>query len=107
MPFFDPISVPPKAGQKSSIRRWLAWFAIPLATGFTWLAESGKRDGGLDSDGKAVFIWFGMLAGGACILLSRPRDRSLKWTFFILYAIVMVPIFTVIDFMFNGISRLF
>lgn len=107
MPFFDPISVPPNQRQNTSPRRWLPWFAIPLATGFLWLAESGRRDGGLNDDGKALFIWFGMLAGLACILSSSPRQRGLKWVLLALYPIVMVPIFTAIDFMFNGIGRLF
>jgi len=106
MPSFDPISVLPKT-QNSSSRRWLAWFAIPLAAGFTWLAETGWQDRGLDSDGKAIFMWFGMLAGGACILLSSPRQRGLKWVLFALYPFVMLPVFIAIDFTFNGISRLF
>jgi hypothetical protein len=40
-------------------------------------------------------------------VLSRPRQRGLNWILLILYALVMVPIMGIIDFMFNGIGRLF
>ena len=98
-----PTSVPSKESLNGSPRTWLAWFAIPLATGITWQAETWWREGGLDGDGKVFVIWFGMLTGAACILLSRFRRRSSKWILLGLYAFVMIPIYVVIDIAFNGI----
>jgi hypothetical protein len=89
------------------VRRWLAWFAIPVATWFIWLAEAMKRDSTLDGDGKAILIVFGMLAGGSCIFWSTPRDRGSKWVYLAFYPFVMVPIFIAIDFLSNGMQRLF
>jgi hypothetical protein len=106
MPFFDHVPILPKERRVSSPRRWLGWLAIPIAVLFAWLAESGRHDGGLD-DGKDIFIWIGVIAGGTCIVLSRPQHRGLKWFVLILYLFVMPPIISMIDFMVNGMQRLF
>jgi hypothetical protein len=95
---------PPRTG---SVRRWLAWLAIPLATSITLLAESMKRDRSLDGDGKGILILFGMVAGAACIVWSTPRDRGSRWVYLGFYPFVMLVIFIAIDFLFNGIERLF
>jgi hypothetical protein len=106
MPFFDRVPVPPELERNRSPRRWLAWFAIPLATGFAWLGQAGRKDGGLDDDGRSLFIWIGLLAGAACILLSSPRQRSLKWVLLLLYPIVMFPVLAAIDLAINGFGPL-
>lgn len=66
-----------------------------------------KRDRSLDNDGKGILILFGVLAGGACIFWSTPRDRGSKWVYLVLYPFVMLVIFIVLDFSFSGIERLF
>ncbi len=107
MPFFDRVPVPPVQEHDRGPRRWLGWFAMPLATAFTWLGQAGRKGGGLDNGLLFLFIGFGLLAGAACILLSSPRRRGFKWTLLILYPFAMFPIIAAIDLAFNGIGRLF
>ena len=99
----DPIApVASKERHESAPRRWLAWLAIPVAAMIVWFAETGVRDRWLADSGEGAFIAFGMLAGGACILFSRPQLRGLKWVLLVLYVLVMFPIIGVIEFMMNG-----
>ena len=107
MPFFDRVPDPPKEELNRSPRRWLAWFAIPLATGFACLAYAGRRNGGFDNAWIAFYVWSGILAGEVCILFSRPQRRGLKWALVALYPFVMFTAFAVIGAAVDGIARLF
>src|SRR5579863_1326811 len=100
----DPIDpVAPQERHESAPRRWLAWFAIPVAVMIVWFAETGVHDRWLADSVEGAFLVFGMLAGAACIVFSRPQLRGLKWVLLVLYVLVIVPIIALIEIMVKGI----
>jgi peptidoglycan/LPS O-acetylase OafA/YrhL len=100
----DPIDpVASEESYESTPRRWLAWLAIPVAAAIVWFTETGVHDHWMADSMEGAFIVFGMLAGGACVVFSRPQLPGLKWALLVLYALVLFPMIGVIEIMINGI----
>jgi hypothetical protein len=116
MPFFDAVpdrpkdpapskdAAAPEERQESSLRRWLGLFALPVSGMISLIAAHGPRTG--NNDSKEYFIMWGVAAGALCIVLSKPRQRALKWVWLVVYPFVALPLGGLIDFMVNGLDRL-
>jgi len=78
--------------QGHSGRRWLAWYSIPVSVLLTMvISRMAPHD-----DGAALLI--ALLAGWACILLSRPDQSALKWIIAVLYPFAMAPVLGILEF---------
>jgi hypothetical protein len=71
-----------------------------------WILANLKHDGGMSRDAFDAGTNISLLAGWIGLILVRWQTSILKWLWYVLYPVAMLPATGLIQFMVIGLERL-